>query len=127
MGKVRHIEMAELWIKDANERQEIEQNAADVLIKPVHQETWIRHVETLKCRVVPPDSHPRGAGSECVCVWTCIHLSRVHSTTMVSSLVKQSHGAARPQRVRLVCNESEREPGPCAALVQRASKEHLLP
>lgn len=76
LGKARHIEMANVWIQDALDRREFElvkisggYKPADVLTKPVSQNTLHRHLAALGDKVLPAARvHSPLPGSVCVCV-----------------------------------------------------------
>lgn len=71
LGKTRYTETAELWMQDALGRRAFElvnvgseHKPADVLTKPVPQETLFRHLGFFGCHAAHAGAHPEGAGSE---------------------------------------------------------------
>ena len=58
IGKVRHIEVNQLWLQDKVHRKEIkitkvkgEENLADALTKPLDQRGVLRHIEGVRARI----------------------------------------------------------------------------
>ncbi len=58
VGKVRHIEVNQLWLQDKVHRKEIkitkvkgEENLADALTKPLDQRGVLRHIEGVRARI----------------------------------------------------------------------------